>query len=211
MKQRIGLLLGSFDPVHLGHIAMATSALNSGLVDKVELVIAKKNPWKDKEPTPMHLRSEMIWAMVDQFKGLCEPNNIEYGIDAPNTSNKTLTALRERYKDTAELFIIAGTDTCQRIPLWKDYEKDIEPYFKVIEITRGGDNEIRDGEVKENYVASIDGVHGLHTLMIPHKNVDMSSTQIRDMIANGKRALYPYINDGVIKIIKENKLYGWSF
>lgn len=45
---RIGLLLGSFDPIHIGHLYMATQALNNKLVDKVLFVPTFQNPWKEQ-------------------------------------------------------------------------------------------------------------------------------------------------------------------
>ena len=44
---KVGLLLGSFDPIHIGHVHMATEALNRGLVDQVFFVPTMQNPWKE--------------------------------------------------------------------------------------------------------------------------------------------------------------------
>ena len=45
---KIGILLGSFNPIHMGHLHMAASALNAGLVDEVVFVPSVQNPWKKK-------------------------------------------------------------------------------------------------------------------------------------------------------------------
>ena len=47
---RVGILLGSFNPIHMGHLHMATSALNAGLVDEVVFVPSVQNPWKKSIP-----------------------------------------------------------------------------------------------------------------------------------------------------------------
>lgn len=64
---KIGLLLGSFDPVTAAHVAIAACAVNSGLCDKVLFVVAKHNPWKKEEPAPFDLRCKMIEEAIKPF------------------------------------------------------------------------------------------------------------------------------------------------
>lgn len=49
---RVGLFLGSFDPIHIGHIAIVTTVLNANLVDKVIIIPAWHNPFKEHNPAP---------------------------------------------------------------------------------------------------------------------------------------------------------------
>ena len=88
---RIGLLLGSFDPIHIGHISMATSVLNEQLVDKVLFVPTKQNPWKPKSTSFIH-RNMMIMKALYGFEN-CELCPIEWSIESPNYSYKTLQLL----------------------------------------------------------------------------------------------------------------------
>lgn len=57
---KIGVLLGSFDPIHIGHIAIVSKVLNEGLVDKVLFLPAVQNPWKHRKVVNVDLRADMI-------------------------------------------------------------------------------------------------------------------------------------------------------
>ena len=61
---RIGLLFGSFDPIHIGHIAIATTILNAKAVDKVLFVVAAQNPWKDRKATDFNIRCSMVHQSI---------------------------------------------------------------------------------------------------------------------------------------------------
>jgi len=203
---KIGFLMGSFDPIHVGHINMVRAALNSGLVDKVILVVSGHNPWKKEEPAPFDLRYQMAIASTLPFGDKCAVSNVENLFKPPYYSNKPLNYFKDIYPDD-ERFIICGTDTLTKIPNWKNFETDIFPYYGIIEVNR--DNSIKDGEVKECCIPiklksgeKADYIY----YSIPIKALDVSSTMIRDDIKNGNN-LYPLLTECAIKIIKENKLY----
>ena len=80
---KIGLLLGSFDPIHIAHINIASCVLNGGLCDKVLFVVAQHNPWKENNPAPFDVRCDMINASIEAFDGKCEVCELEkdYGTE----------------------------------------------------------------------------------------------------------------------------------
>ena len=133
----IGFLMGSFDPIHIGHLNMVRLALNSGMLDKVIIVPSGHNPWKKEEPAPFKLRVSMIEASIEEFGDKCEVSPIESTFDPPYYSNKPLNYFRENYKDD-KLFILCGTDTLYKIPNWKNAETDILPFYGLI------DTEVRE-------------------------------------------------------------------
>lgn len=176
--KRIGLLMGSFDPMHIGHLNMIRQILSNDLVDKVVIVPCFQNPWKKNHPASFDDRIEIIKKEVEWFGKMVDVSNIEASIEPPYYSYKSLSALRKEYPED-ELYIICGTDVADKIHLWKNYDDDIRPYFGVIVVDRTDS----DGGIK------------------------ISSTQIREMLKDGKE-VYPYVPEKALKYILENKIYG---
>jgi nicotinate-nucleotide adenylyltransferase len=199
---KIGFLMGSFDPIHIGHVNMIRVALNSGLLDKVIVVPSGHNPWKKEKPAPFELRVKMIESSIKSFGDKCEVSPIEGTFDPPFYSNKPLNYFREKYSED-ELFILCGTDTVHRIPKWKNAGTDILPYYGIIEIARGEDA-LDDDSVR--FVEDSKGNKYPYQRIIQGSTMTASSTEVRNLIKD-ELITYPLINEEVAHIIKENKLY----
>ena len=102
---RIGLFFGSFDPIHIAHINVASCVLNSGLCDKVLFVVAQHNPWKERTPAPFELRCKMVEESIKALGHKCEVCDLEKDIEPPTYTYKVLNKLMELYPQD-ELFII---------------------------------------------------------------------------------------------------------
>lgn len=205
MKKR-GLLLGSFDPIHIAHINIASCALNSGLCDEIFFVVAKHNPWKSHEPAPFDLRCKMIEASIIPFNGKCSVCDLEKDIEPPTYSYKVIDKICEKYPED-ELYIIAGTDTIQRISHWKNFDTNINGKVKFIEVTRG-DKELSIDESSGNPFAikycTYDKL-GEVPVIITHR-MDISSTMVRNLVKDDMNPI-PYVTNETYKIIIKNKLY----
>lgn len=207
----VGLLLGSFDPITIAHINLASSILNSGKIDKVLFVVAKQNPWKEEKPTPFDLRCQMIEASVKPFEGKCEVSRIEESLPSPTFSYITLSALKEQYPND-KLFIIGGSDTIKTIPKWKNYESHIKDKIGIIEIPRGVDylflppNSINTFSFDEHGAFGRNKLYNSNIPLLKTKRMDVSSTNVRWLITNGLNP-YPLITEEVYNIIKQNNLY----
>lgn len=81
---KIGILLGSFDPIHIGHIAIVSKVLNEGLVDKVLFLPAVQNPWKHRKAVSVDLRSNMIRSAMYET-GFSKD---QFGIEIVSKQNK---------------------------------------------------------------------------------------------------------------------------
>jgi nicotinate-nucleotide adenylyltransferase len=88
---RRGILLGSFDPIHIGHISMATAALNENLVDEVIFVPAYQNPWKTRS-TDFDIRVMMTQLAVDDLEN-CKVSIVDYFNIEPYYTSNTLKLL----------------------------------------------------------------------------------------------------------------------
>lgn len=191
--KRIGIFMGSFDPIHVGHIAAIMKVINEKKVDYVVILPCKSNPSKDYEPESLEHRIEMIKCIdVDNYQsiGISEVDTkLKPDPDGKFYSYKSLELAEAdingcgNFDPNPELYIIAGTDVALDIPNWKNSEEILNKY-KIINIDRPG-------------YSVYDDVDGL----------EVSSTEIRKMIKAGKNPI-PYVTAEVWHYIKENGLYG---
>ena len=179
---KIGLLLGSFDPIHNGHITMAAAATNLGMVDKVFFVPSAQNPWKSKS-TNFLIRCAMIQRAIEgESEFFMSP--VEVQLDAPYYTYKTLELLQKYYPND-EFSLIVGADTALSI---KDWERGdwILTNFPLITISRPGFEE--------------PGVVDIPLEM------NTSSTLIRELVKKGESIDF-LVHPGVKEIIECTKLY----
>ena len=203
--KKIGLLLGSFNPVTIAHVAMASNIINSGLCDKVIFVVAQHNPWKRKiTPAPFDLRCKMIEAAIEPLGDKAEVSWVEEEFDPPVYSYLPIGKALEAYPDD-EIYIIAGTDTIDRIPRWKNFDTHIKGKVKFIEVLRDYDSSIADEpipfEVQGETVSTV-----MEVTTLEMQKMDVSSTMVRNMISKGMNP-YPYVTKEVLQIINDNNLY----
>jgi nicotinate-nucleotide adenylyltransferase len=204
--KKIGLLLGSFDPIHIAHVNVASSVINGGLCDKVLFVVAKHNPWKKNAPADFDLRCRMIEASIAPWGDRCEVCRLEEDIEPPTYSYKVIEKLREQHPED-ELFLICGTDTVERLPQWKKYETNIKPYVGVIEVKRGDGMEIDNKSLPfKIHEGSRCELTNKGFWYIKTQRIDASSTLVRRMLHDGMNPL-PYVTKEALEIIKENNLY----
>jgi nicotinate (nicotinamide) nucleotide adenylyltransferase len=214
--KKIGLLLGSFDPIHVAHINIAACALNSGLCDKVLFVVAKHNPWKKAEPATFDLRCKMIEAAIEPFGDKAEVCRFEEEFEPPVYSYLPIGKAIETYPDD-EIYLLAGTDTIERISHWKNFETHIKDKVGFIEVSRGdkGDSLPLDSEkpFEIDIITLANGFNkyrseevGLNVKVLRIKRMDVSSTIVRKAISDGMNP-YPYVTKEVLKIIQDNNLY----
>lgn len=202
---KIGILLGTFDPIHISHLTAASSVINSKLCDKILFVVAKQNPWKDNKATPFDIRCEMIKASIQHMSNVFEVCELEKDIEPPTYSYKVLEKIKHKFPND-ELFIIGGSDVMENITKWYNFKDKIKPYFNFIEVGRGNDFDILlPNNVPFKIIKLERNGIGKINCIIPQNN-NISSTMIREMVKNNMNP-YPYVNDNVSKIILKNKLY----
>ena len=205
---KIGLLLGSFNPITIAHVAMASNVIASGLCDKVLFVVAKHNPWKKEAPAPFGLRCQMIEEAIKPLGDTCEVCRFEEKYEPPVYSYIPITKAIKEYPND-EIILIAGTDTINRIPKWKNFETHIKDKIGFIEVTRG-DMGHQHSNLLGIPIPFRVGYEAVSTYMkattLEIQRLDVSSTMVRMMVSKGMNP-YPYVTEGVAKIISDNKLY----
>ena len=189
--RRIGLLGGTFDPPHLGHLVVAECARVELGLDEVRLLVAGE-PWMKSAVSDAHDRVALVAAAVTDAPGLvCDAR--EVGRPGPTYTADTLAELRAEDPD-AEYFFVLGEDAAAALPAW-DRIADAFALATFVVVTRPG-NEPPDK-------ASLPGpiVH----LEIPQLSV--SSTDLRARFARGgaTRWLVPPAVDAEVR---RRGLYG---
>lgn len=198
---KIGLLLGSFNPFTNAHHEIADKVLKLGLCDKVLIVVAKQNPWKENYSVAFDLRLLMCKEATRDLSLDCIVSDIERNMEGVAYSYKTLTEVRKKYsEDTFSL--IVGDDVIERIEEWKNFKDDILPYVDFIRVRR--DASIDDDSYSETCVTLCGETKKVYGIGV--KNGTLSSTKVRDAIKNGKPFQW-MVNGRVFDIINENKLY----
>ncbi len=136
IPKKIGILGGTFDPPHLGHLKLATHFSKVLYLDEL-LLIPSGQPWqKDANITPAQTRLQMTEAagidLARAFLYLKIPTKI--GIDGieidragPSYTIDTVKALRERFGSTANLILLMGADSLMTLPTWNSW-KDLLHY-----------------------------------------------------------------------------------
>lgn len=190
--KRIGILGGTFDPVHIGHTALANYIAQSGVVDEVWLTLSPQNPFK----TGQHLtddqnRMDMLRIATSQSPEIVRPCYIEMSMPRPSYTIDTLRTLSQRYPDYSFKLIIGG-DNWHNFYHWRQYEAIIRE-FGVIIYPRA-DSEIAVDQLPDNVT------------IIKAPQIDVSSTWIRNAIANHRNINY-FMPAGVYPYILEHKLY----
>ena len=188
----IGLLGGSFNPVHIGHMMLASYMQQYGGFDEVWLMLSPLNPLKinSTDLIPDLVRLKMLDIAIGDAKGI-QVNDIELSMPRPSYTIDTLRYLKKRYKQHSFRLII-GADNWKIFNQWKNSEQITEE-FGVVVYPRPG---YPIGTIYD------DGVEVINAPV-----ADISSTFIRKSIARGKDMTY-FLPSGVYEFIKERNLYG---
>ncbi|WP_226583205.1 nicotinate-nucleotide adenylyltransferase [Halobacillus litoralis] len=185
---KIGILGGTFDPPHQGHLIMAEYAREEMGLDEVWFMPSFIPPHKQESATAPPARLEMVKRATEnhpQFK-VCDVELVRKGT---SYTVDTMSFLKEEYPDYKFFFIIGG-DMVQHLPKWNRIE-ELKQMVDFIGVERPG----------YQWNDSIP----IHFVDIP--SIDVSSTMVRSRMVSGKSVRY-LIPETVDSYIKENRLYG---
>lgn len=190
--QRIGVLGGTFDPIHIGHLVAGVNVRHELSLDVVLFVIAH-DPWQkaDRDVTPSAIRYEMVAAALDGHRGL-EASDLEIRRGGTSYTADTLRELADG-DPGAELFLIVGQDQAGNLDTWERAE-EIRSLATLVVVRRPGSE--GDGPPPGWRVEQVE---------IPLLQV--SSSDARDRFARGC-PLDWLVPDPVVRIAVERGLYG---
>ncbi len=188
--RRIGLLGGTFDPPHLGHLIVAEVARVQLRFDEVQFVVAGA-PWMKDEWSAADHRLRMVelaTAEADAFV----VNRREVDREGPTYTAETLQELHDADPDV-ELFFLLGADAAQRLDEWKQIERALEHATFVV-VTRPGYSLDRDTPMLDR----------VEILEVPR--IGISSTDLRRRFREGAAVRFQ-LPDVVAAYVRDQRLY----
>ena len=200
----IGVLGGTFDPIHIGHLIVAEEArIKLGFSEL--LFVPAGQPWLKLEHsiTPASHRVEMVRRAIaanPHFK-LC---TLEVEHSGPSYTVDTMIMLREQLGSEASLFFILGRDTLAELPLWKEPKKLVQ-LCRLVVVPRCGEGFLALSSDLKSLEEAIPGVRA-KVIQLDAPVIEISSSQIRQRIAQGLSIRY-LVPDEVEKYITEQKIY----
>jgi nicotinate-nucleotide adenylyltransferase len=211
---KIGILGGTFDPVHRGHRYVATEILEIADLERVIFMVSKSPPHKEKATisSPFH-RYAMAVIEVLKSKRL-HASQLELHRTGPSYTIDTLRLFSSR-QPRDQICFIAGSDSLREIHAWKDCDKLFEDYSFVFvqrpgaEVDLGGAGlpaELRRW-IREVRKGDKPTIQPGRSYLISLDSPPVSSTAIREMIASGDSLPEGWVSPGVLLYIQKYHLY----
>ncbi len=192
--KKIGLYFGTFNPIHIGHMAIANHLVEFSDLDEVWMVVTPHSPFKKKASLLAdNHRFQLVQIATEEYPKL-KPSNIEFKLPQPNYTVNTLAHISEKYPQH-NFSLIMGSDNLRSFHKWKNYEvilerHDIYVYPRVIE--------------DERMITQFDNHPKIHKIDAPI--MEVSSTFIRRSIAD-KKNIHALLPCNVWKYIDEMNFY----
>lgn len=128
---RTGIYGGSFNPIHVGHVALARRLMEQGLVDEVWLVVSPQNPFKaDRHLLDEQARLTLARLAVQAEAGI-EVSDVEMTLPRPSYMSRTLRVLSARYPQR-QFSLIIGADNWERFPQWHEASWIMQHYPLIV-------------------------------------------------------------------------------
>ena len=194
---RLGIMGGTFDPIHVGHLFIAEDARIRLNLDRVIFV---------PNGTPPHKTNDMLTSSAHRFEmtrlavldnAMFAVDDIEMNHEGPSYTVETLISLRARYPQ-AEFVYITGIDAIAEILTWRRHPEVIELATFVAATRPGFDVEALTRKLPDGYLRRI--------ILMQSVGLDISSTEIRKRIGSGDTVRY-LAPDAVLEYIELHRLY----
>ena len=191
---KIGLYFGTFNPIHIGHMAIANHMVEFSDLDEVWLVVTPHNPFKKKTSLLAdHHRYQLVQIATEDYPKL-KASNVEFKLRQPNYTVITLAHLCEKYPNH-NFNLIMGEDNLSSFHKWKNYEVILERHDIYVY------PRIFDGKLIETQFDNHSRIHKIDAPIM-----EISSTFIRKAIAD-KKNVRPLLPHNVWQYLDEMNFY----
>ncbi len=197
---RIGILGGTFDPFHIGHLSIARAAMEECALHQIVLLPAKVQPFKlGHKMAAEEDRVNMVRLIAEENAGFSVSTAEAYSSGISYTY-KTLKTLEKSYEG-ARLYFILGTDSFLSLENWYRGEDLLREFAFIVGIRPG----YKEGETAEK-AEILRNRYGTEIVLLHNRTVNISSTEIKKNIKRGKsiRQLVPF---SIERYIYEHGLY----
>ncbi len=170
---KIGLYFGSFNPVHIGHLIIASFVANNTDVDQVWFIVSPQNPFKKSQSLlNEYHRLHLIQLAIENDQQL-KWSDVEFKLPRPSYTIDTLSHLEEKYPQHSYSLIL-GSDSIENLSKWKSGDAILNKYKIFVYNRPGFDNTTNHPNV----------------FQLKAPLLEISSTEIRKLIAEGKTVRY---------------------
>ena len=200
MSNAIGILGGTFDPVHVGHLAIAEEVRRKLRLEEV-LFMPAGQPWlkQRREITPAHHRLEMVMLATASHPRF-EVSTLELERPGATYTVDTMTQLRASLNRTSDLFFIVGFDSLADMPKWKEPDRLLK-LCRVAAVRRPGHTELD----LDGLEAAVPGFRK-SLVVVDAPLLDISASEIRRRVAEGL-LITDMVPEAVARYIAQNDLY----
>lgn len=176
----IAVYPGSFNPLHIGHLAILEHLTRDLSFDQVYLIVSPQSPFKDSANNfSARDRFDAAVAALARHPGLrARADDIELKMPPPQYTIRTLDALQAREPEN-RFTLVVGADNLESFPRWKDYRRILLEYGLAVFPRKG----FHRGHLKQRLLKE-DPRYRITLVQAPP--VTVSSTQIRDAVARGE-------------------------
>jgi nicotinate-nucleotide adenylyltransferase len=219
MKHRIGLLGGTFNPVHRGHIELGLKIRETFFLEEILYILSARPPHKKElEIAPIDLRWEMLKKALEPFPYLV-PCDIEMRRSADSWTIDTVNELIAQCPDQ-QYFFISGSEGFLKIKTWKNYKKLLNTLSFIVVLRKDSHQTAVEQLLKEEgliplYSSNVtqqnpnpEGKPAAYIFFYQSEHLSISSTLIRKKIKlSGYRFIENFVSEEVKKIMEGNNLY----
>lgn len=199
-NKKVGIMGGTFDPIHYGHLMLAQNALETYQLDEI-MFVPSGTPWlKDSTKVLSKNKRVHMTGIAIEDNTSFALSTIEIDREGNSYSYETVEELKKQQPDT-EFYFILGADSVLEIEKWKYPDRLMSECILLAAVRDECD---REGLQKQ--IAYLEEKYKADIRILPAKRVDISSTDIRSRIAEGKSVRY-MLPDQVIQFIEKNHLY----
>ena len=200
---KIGIMGGTFDPIHNGHLLLGTQAYQEYGLDQVWYMPSGQPPHKkDHKVTDGTLRLEMTRLALEGREGLvC--SDFEVTRSGLTYTSQTLRLLREKYPEHTFYFIV-GADSLYEIEGWHKPAEVLKQAIILAACREYGEG--KSTLTMERQIAYLNDTYGADVRMLHCEEVDISSARLRQMAARGK-SIAKYVPEAVNQFIYTHHLY----
>ncbi|HZM75120.1 MAG TPA: nicotinate-nucleotide adenylyltransferase [Candidatus Limnocylindrales bacterium] len=196
MARRVGVMGGTFDPIHHGHLVAASEVADSFALDEV-IFVPTGQPWQKSERVVSPAEHRYLMTVIATASNpRFNVSRVDIDRKSPTYTVDTLRDLRTQLGDKVDMFFITGADALSKILSWKD-ARQVFDLAHFIGVTRPGFR-LSDAHLPAESISLV---------QVPAMAI--SSTDCRNRVAAGQPIWY-LVPDGVVQYITKHKLYRQS-
>jgi len=171
---KVGLYFGSFNPIHIGHLIIASHIVTETDLQKVWFVLSPQNPFKKKDSLLNEYDRLYLVQKAVEGDDRLKASDVEFSLPKPSYTANTLVYLQEKYPAT-QFSIIMGSDSFQNLAGWKNAEAIVANY-PILVYERPG--------------FKVENTAGADIKIMKAPLLEISSSHIRELVSSGKPIKY---------------------